>query len=241
MRIAKLVIAVATLSAFCAAAAGPSGRSSGSARASSSTSRGSTAVRTGSSIRGFAPSSALRPSRTVPAARRSLLSSGTQPSSRVTEIIRERESSGPGWIGTAFLVSLLSQHDLSASDRSWIEGRISSLRAEERGEDGGDGPDPLLPPAKPNVAVALSGAAVPLESGVPAAMELIATANGRPATSLECSVKGDTTTRTTLRRPGVLGITWTPDHPGVYILDCTADGHHERRLLRVAAHNEARQ
>ncbi len=63
--------------------------------------------------------------------RQSLLSGrGSQPSPRLQTIIRERESSGPGWMGTAGLVWLLSQHDLSSSDRDWINSRLSEVRSE---------------------------------------------------------------------------------------------------------------
>lgn len=62
--------------------------------------------------------------------RRSVLSgSGAKPSERVQTLIREKERSGPGWIGTAALVWLLSQHDLSSSDKEWVEGKINAAKA----------------------------------------------------------------------------------------------------------------
>jgi hypothetical protein len=239
MRTFYLVIAAATVSALCTtAAAGPAGRSPGGAQVSSSTSRGSAATRTINPARGIATGAATRASRAASLARRSLLSQGPRPSNRVTQIIRERESSGPGWIGTAFLVSLLSQHDLSASDRRWIESRIDSLRAEERSEEEGIGQQSRMQSLKPSVTMVLTGVDRPLKSGVPAALQLTAAAGKDPAADMQCGVTGSGSTHTTLRRPGVLVITWTPEHPGVYILDCTAGGRHERRLLRVAADNE---
>ncbi|MDF6893604.1 hypothetical protein NLR16_24450, partial [Escherichia coli] len=65
----------------------------------------------------------------------------------MAQIIRERESSGPGWLGTAFLVALLSRHDLSDSDRQWLQSKIDALA----GEDEADDASGLAPPLAPSV------------------------------------------------------------------------------------------
>ncbi|WP_249354847.1 hypothetical protein [Ralstonia sp. 3PA37C10] len=72
--------------------------------------------------------------------RGSLLEGGAQPSPKMAQIIRERESSGPGWIGTAFLVALLSRHDLSDSDRQWLQTKIDALAGEDEADDAWDLP-----------------------------------------------------------------------------------------------------
>lgn len=56
--------------------------------------------------------------------------SGPQPSPQLQTIIREKEASGPGWLGTAGLIWLLSQHDLSSSDREWINNRLREENSE---------------------------------------------------------------------------------------------------------------
>lgn len=59
--------------------------------------------------------------------------SATLPSSQLQTVIREKENSGPGWVGTGLLVWLLSQHDLSSSDRAWVRQQIND--AQQKGAD----------------------------------------------------------------------------------------------------------
>lgn len=232
--------------------AGSGGSPSGASRASSSTSTRSPAS-VGPSVGGRASAAAMRgpgsagasartrsPARPAAArpfgqfgarssntVRRSLLGAGARPSPRLTQIIRERERSGPGWIGTAVLVALLSQHDLSASDRSWIQNKIDALKGEEEV----DAVAALLPPVSRPFTV--TGASQPMHAGRPASIDIAAA--GISISDLECAIDGATAQPDLSRRGAAAIITWTPDRAGAYILNCRAGKHIERRVLRVAA------
>ncbi|HED3078481.1 hypothetical protein [Citrobacter amalonaticus] len=67
--------------------------------------------------------------------------SRTQSSEKLQTVIREKERIGPGWFGTGMLVWLLSQHDLSSSDRRWIQEQINEAKRE--GEETALPPPPL--------------------------------------------------------------------------------------------------
>lgn len=235
MRTHIITILAAGLLASAAAGAAPSGGNGGSGK--SSASRGSTSSGTSSAGRSASRSSDMRAARNntqrsgagSPARRSLLAGSPSQPSPKVTEIIRERERSGPGWLGTAFLVSLLSQHDLSSSDRSWIEGRINSLR--ESGED--DEPAPaLLSPAAPGVSFRYAGLQPQFTAGAEATVTVRAERAG-VAVPVACALPGAQLDQ----GRGEARIEWTPAGPGVQLLSCEAAGHRDRKLLRVAAAN----
>lgn len=234
--------------------AGPGSGSSGGSRASSSAStstrsaasigagagsrassapslRGATSAGAGAGMRSAARPAAARPygqlgTRAASTARRSLLGAGPQPSSRLTQIIRERERSGPGWIGTAVLIALLSQHDLSASDRSWIQDKIDALK----GEEGGSAAAALLPAVSRSFTV--TGASQLLHIGRAASIDI---ATSVPAAELACQIEGAATQPVVSHSASAANITWTPDRAGAYILNCRAGKHIERRVLRVAA------
>lgn len=232
--------------------AGPGSSSSGGSRASAPTStRGSSSIGAGAasraapaaSVRSAAGSAAgtrttarppsARPygqlgTRSIIPARRSLLASGTPPSPRLTQIIRERERSGPGWIGTAVLIALMSQHDLSAADRNWIQEKIDARDAEEEGDEA----QGLLPPSRQPMS--LTGA-TQLRAGQSAT---IAVASGRtPAEAVACYIEGATTQPVVTYRDRVANHTWTPERAGAYIFTCRTDKYTERRVLRVAENN----
>lgn len=102
-------------------------------------------------INGFRANQARLAGGSQNTARRSLLTGTPPPSPRLREIIQREESSGPGWIGTAFLIALLSQHDLSAADHAWIEARIAALGRDE------EQPPALLASVTPAVAFHIQG------------------------------------------------------------------------------------
>ena len=253
MRFNRTLILMAALAVATAAHAGPSGSSGGrssggggsSGGKSSSTSTSSSGKSAASPSRGTGGTSSTgaagrsgyraanapgqRPINRQNTAqgqqRRSLIpTSGAQPSQHVTEIIRERESSGPGWLGTAFLISLLSRHDLSSSDKSWIEGRINSIRAEE--DSDASEPPALLPAAHPKIAYTFKGIDAPLRVGEAASVSVSALDNGKPV-DVSCDHPAATT------QNGRVEIAWTPDVPGVTLLTCKAGERTERRLVRV--------
>lgn len=233
--------------------AGPGSSSSSGSRASPSAStRGSTLGGTGVGSRtsstapgrgaastgsGAGNRSAARPSAVRPygqqgvrsSSRRSLLSAGTPPSPRLTQIIRERERSGPGWIGAAVLIALMSQHDLSASDRSWIQGKIDALGA----EGDGDTAEALLPAVQQPMSI--SGASQPLYIGQSAAISV--TSSGKAVDSVACDIEGADTQPVVSSRDRTTSVIWTPEHAGAYILNCRAGDHAERRILRVTSNN----
>lgn len=218
MRIARcfLVVAVAATTAM-ALAAPPSsgaGRPTGGAGSDKPSS-------TPTKLATVAPKSAT-------SARTSLLGgAGPKPSQRVTEIIRERESSGPGWIGTAFLVSMLSQHDLSSSDRSWIQSRIDA--AQKRGESDPDAPA-LLPEARPPVVFAFEGIDSPLHVGWPSKLRVKAADRAGHALVVSCDAP---TGAHAVQASGHAEIAWTPTSAGIFLLPCRAGTGVERRLVRV--------
>lgn len=211
----------------------PSGRSAG--QSSSKSDSGSKTEKSGPTKAGsgFTRSAALRGAR-ADGTRRSLLDgSGSPPSQKVTEIIRERERSGPGWLGTAFLISVLSRHDLSAADRSWIQSRIDEIGP----DDNGPAEQPLgaVSPAVsfeylgiPDVVRA--GEQVSLAVRVAGKSSASASSPAQPLRA-QCTLDG---AKIAQRGSGAT-IDWTPDSPGVYVLSCEAGGHTSRRLLRVQA------
>lgn len=206
--------------------AGAAGRASSTASVRGGGSKGPSA-----GTRSSARPAAARPygklgTRSSLPARRSLLTTGTPPSPRLTQIIRERERSGPGWIGTAVLIALLSQHDLSAADRSWIQGKIDALEAEGEGDE----VQALLPPAQRPMSI--TGVTQPLRAGQSATFAVAA--GGIPADAVACDIEGATTQPAVSSRDRVASLTWTPERSGAYIMNCRAGKYIERRILRVA-------
>lgn len=157
--------------------------------------------------------------------RRSLLDSGTQPSPQMAQIIRERESSGPGWLGTAFLVALLSRHDLSDSDRQWLQTKIDSLA----GQDGADDDSGLAPALTPDVTFLYAGLQGKFEIGRESRIHV--TAHGVPGhpVAVSCTMpEAHITTEGT----GAM-IVWEPHTPAVFVLTCQAGGQRDRRLIKA--------
>lgn len=155
--------------------------------------------------------------------RRSLLDQHNDPpSQRLATIIRDRERSGPGWIGTAFLIALLSRHDLSSADREWIGRRIASLHGTET-----EGDPAWLAPVSPVVRFQYSGLQSEYSSGVPAELTVWAEHAG-VAVPLECALAGVSPIAFAGKR---VRISWTPV-AGVTILTCTAGKHVARTLIR---------
>jgi hypothetical protein len=206
----------------------------GSRTSSTAPRRGAASTGLGVGNRSAARPSAVRPYgqqgvRSSVPSRRSLLSAGTPPSPRLTQIIRERERSGPGWIGAAVLIALMSQHDLSASDRSWIQGKIDALDA----EGDGDTAEALLPAVQQPMSI--SGASQPLIIGQSAAISV--TSSGKAVDSVACDIEGADTQPVVSSRDRTTSVIWTPEHAGAYILNCRAGDRAERRILRVTSNN----
>ena len=214
-----LMLAIAAASTSTAATNRSASTSTSRAPSRSAPVAGTTGARIGR-VSGFAARGAAGSSGT-----RSLLANGPRPSPQVVHVIEERERSGPGWIGISFLVSMLSQHDLSPSDRNWVQGKIDSIKA-----NGGDAADGPLPASKPKVMFSFAGIDVPLVLGQSAVMSVSAYTDKHVAMAPICTPPAAATISV---QHSIADIHWTPATAGVFILTCQAGTHTERRLLRV--------
>lgn len=153
-----------------------------------------------------------------PSARQSLLNNnGPQPSPRLQTIIREKEASGPGWVGTAALVWLLSQHDLSSSDREWINSRLREADSSE-------------PPAPGESDVSFQWA-VPAQimSGQP--VKIIVTAFHHGKAVLPSCELGNVKS---VPENNAAVLNWTPENTFSAVATCRAEGWVDQRLLAVS-------
>jgi len=154
--------------------------------------------------------------------RRSLLDDAPAPSTRLANVIQQRESSGPGWLGTAFLISLLSQHDLSKDDRGWIQGRIDALKGEE-------GENSLLPATSPAVRFSYLGLKPSYKVGESIELNASASSMESKPVPIECAFQGAIANT----ESGRANIKYRPAAPAVQVLSCRAGGRTDRRLIKV--------
>jgi hypothetical protein len=171
--------------------------------------------------------------RTTPGARKlgqssrpgSVLANAPPLSPRLASIIRHEESSrGPGWLGTAFLVSLLSQHDLTTSDRSWLQRQIDAIK-----DPDGDHVEPLLLPVQSKYLVIYDG----LQSSYKVGQQVTITvkakdAKGKPVRPI-CTLPFSTVAS----EGSTSRITWSPASVGVGMLTCQVNGEPHRKLVRA--------
>ena len=244
MRILTALILFAAVLATDASAgrAGSSGSTAGrsSVMARSNSTGASTSPRYAAATRSAAPDNrtTFRPAASaVPrfgagsnrlGTRRSLLPErgGPSPSPTLAQEIRAKESSGPGWLGTAFLVSLLSRHDLSGSDRQWIESKIASLR-----DSGNDDEVPQLAPAIPNgIRFEYEGLQAAYPVGKPIRIEVRARDAAGTLLAVACQMEDGQA-----RVSGTsAAIQWLPAAPAVRMLTCRAGGQRDRRIVKAA-------
>lgn len=152
---------------------------------------------------------------------RSMLdNSTTKPSPQLQTIIREKERSGPGWIGTGLLIYLLSQHDLSSSDRQWIQSRLDNEK---------NSPDHPAPPP-----IELSDVTFRWE--VPAIFRsgeksnIIVRASQGPENtphSVSCSMKG---IQSVSEKDKAI-LEWVPDGEETVVVTCLSAGLHDMRMF----------
>jgi len=165
-------------------------------------------------------SSAFRPTPAVP---RSLLSgSGPRPSARLQTIIREKEASGPGWVGTAALVWLLSRHDLSSGDRAWINERLREANNNTVSE-------PDAPVAEQSDVRFQWAVPALIVSGQPVKIVVTADRHGKalvPACGL-----GDIKS---VQENNAAVLNWTPGNTFSAVATCRAEGWVDQRLLAVS-------
>jgi len=175
---------------------------------------GSPAGRVNGAYPGYRPS---------PTNRQSLLNNnGPQPSPRLQTIIREKEASGPGWMGTAALVWLLSQHDLSSSDREWINSRL-------READSGGSSKPQAPAAgESDVSFQWS---VPAHIVSSQPVKIIVTAFHHGKAVLPSCELGDVKS---VPENNAAVLNWTPENTFSAVATCRAEGWVDQRLLAVS-------
>lgn len=180
---------------------------------------------------GGGPSASSGRKAAAPAQKSLLDRQGDLPSPKLAETIRQRETSGSGWVSAAFLVMLLSGNDLSASDRSWVERRLEEAGAEE----GGRAVDE--PPADVPQLVAFKYTGdQELTAGVAVALEIEASRSGNTLVT-SCAV-GDPLSGGAKSNNGLLR--WTPTAEGAHVVTCEAADVIDYRLLYVAPARERR-
>lgn len=178
---------------------------------------------TGSSAAGFRSLSAARASATLAPAR---------PSPQLQTIIREREvSRGPGWLGTAALVWLLSRHDLSDDDRRWVASQMSSSGGVL--EDGTS-----VNRVGKNLTFVYEGLPEAVKVGQTLHVVIAAIDEKHRHQALSCGLIGPGNTplsaRTDITDSGV-SLTWTAKQEGITFLQCDGLAEGERRAIDVRA------
>lgn len=157
--------------------------------------------------------------RLSPAAPQSLQNrSGPQPSPQLQTIIREKEASGPGWLGTAGLIWLLSQHDLSSSDREWINNRLR--------EENSENTSPVTEQSDVSFQWSVPAS---FTNGQPAKIVIAAVRHGKALQS-DCEL-GDVKS---VHENNVAVLNWTPENTVSAVATCRADGWVDQRLLVVS-------
>ena len=146
--------------------------------------------------------------------------STTKPSPQLQTIIREKESSGPGWIGTGFLIYLLSQHDLSSSDKNWIQSQLNDERnSPER---------PAPPPIELSDVTFQWDVPAIFRSGVQS--NIIVRASQGPENTpraVACSMNGIQS----VPEKNKAILEWVPDKEETVVVTCLSAGLHDMRMF----------
>lgn len=176
----------------------------------------------GSSAAGFRGLSAARPAATLAPA---------GPSPQLRTIIREREvSRGPGWLGTAALVWLLSRHDLSDDDRRWVSSQMSSSYGDTV-EDGAS-----VNRVGKNLTFVHEGLPESVQVGQTLHMVITAIDEKQRHQALSCGITGPgnkpLSAKTDITDLGV-SLTWTARQEGIMFLQCEGLAEGERRAIDV--------
>jgi hypothetical protein len=220
-------IVVAGLTAFLIifTSAAQAGKSYGSRSFSSSSSKGS-AVRSSPRPSSSGP---IRYKSAVPesAAGRTSYSSGSVlsrsknlPSEKLQTVIREKESSGPGWFGTGMLIWLLSQHDLSSSDRAWIKNQIDEAKKE--GE--------AVPPPPPDLSDVVFNWAFPSEF-IPGKKAMITVTANQGTTEKQVAISCVMNGVYGIKEGGAVHMEWTPEKNMSAVMRCNAAGLSDLRIF----------
>lgn len=154
---------------------------------------------------------------------KSVLDDAPPASPKLTNLIRSREgASATGLRGTALLMALLKEKGLSINDRSWIESRLNELKS------AGDLQGSLLTPTFPPVLFVYTGLKQQFQAGEHISIRVEAAVDGKTI-PLRCSLADAEVT--TIGK--AVQIKWTATSPTVQLLTCNANGHSERRLIKV--------
>ncbi|SAI38528.1 Uncharacterised protein [Enterobacter hormaechei] len=152
---------------------------------------------------------------------RSVLSrSQTLPSEKLQTVIREKEQSGPGWMGTALLVWLLSQHDLSSSDKAWVNQQIAQAKKENQ---------QVLPPPPELSDVAFNWSYPSAFTPGQKAMIAVSAKQGLAgkAVPVTCVMNGSYG----VKDGEITRIEWTPDKDMTAVMRCEAGGLSDLRMF----------
>ncbi|WP_404995423.1 hypothetical protein [Cupriavidus pauculus] len=123
-------------------------------------------------------------------------------------------------------MSLLSRHDLSGSDRQWIESKIASLK-----ESGDDDDAPQLVPAIPNgIRFEYDGLEASYPVGKPVRIHVRALDAAGAPLAVTCQIEGGQANAPATSA----AIQWLPDAPAVRMLTCHAGGQRDRRIIKAA-------
>lgn len=155
---------------------------------------------------------------------KSVLDDAPPASPKLTNLIRSREGAAEaGLTGAALLMALLKEKGLSINDRSWIESRLNELKAT------GDLQGALLAPTFPPVLFVYTGLKQHFQVGENISIRVDAAVDGKTI-PLRCSLADAQVT--TIGK--TVQIKWTVISPTVQLLTCHANGHSERRLIKVS-------
>ncbi|MFL6615336.1 hypothetical protein SB912_19245 [Pantoea sp. SIMBA_072] len=147
---------------------------------------------------------------------------GPQPSPQLQTIIREKEASGPGWLGTAGLIWLLSRHDLSSSDREWINNRL-------REENSSENTSPVIEQSDVSFQWSVPASII---NGQPVKIVIAAVRHGNVLLP-DCEL-GDIKS---VHENNAAVLNWTPEHTVSAVATCRAEGWVDQRLLAVSQTN----
>lgn len=142
-------------------------------------------------------------------------------------IEREQQRNGPGWLGTAALVWLFSQHDISPSDRTWISSQLEQQAAVT------DTTSTHRTAKK--LTFAYEGLPSQAVVGEPIEMAVSAVDASKHKQALSCSIVGpglDTSATSTPTDSGTV-VAWQPRAEGIAFIQCDALYEGERKAIQV--------
>lgn len=142
-------------------------------------------------------------------------------------IEREQQRNGPGWLGTAALVWLFSQHDISPSDRTWISSQLEQQAAVS------DTTSTHRTAKK--LTFAYEGLPSQAVVGEPIELAVSAVDASKHKQALSCSIVGpgsDTSATSTPTDSGTV-VAWQPRAEGTAFLQCDGLYEGERKAIQV--------